>query len=119
MALYGGSKPKGDTFQIMGMDIMIDTKLNAWLIEINESPSMNINQCIEGQTLQEGLIKSISEVDKHIKTTCVGDAMKLMLSTKGKKKTRSTIEQYGTWKKLDVGGFMDDHLCYMQAVKVF
>jgi D-alanine-D-alanine ligase-like ATP-grasp enzyme len=29
-------------FHIMGLDILIDKKNNAWLMEINSNPSMNI-----------------------------------------------------------------------------
>ena len=34
---------KGDCFQIMGFDIFIDKDLKAWLLEINESPSLSIS----------------------------------------------------------------------------
>lgn len=29
-------------FQILGMDILLDKKFNAWLMEVNANPSLNI-----------------------------------------------------------------------------
>ena len=29
-------------FQILGMDILVDKKLNAWLMEVNSNPSLNM-----------------------------------------------------------------------------
>jgi len=72
------SKAKGDCFQIIGVDVFIDSDLKAWVLEINDSPSLNINLCKEGGK-GEGLIKLDSEVDKHIKTKIVGTALKMLV----------------------------------------
>ena len=32
-------------FQILGIDVMIDENLKAWLLEINENPTMNYFIC--------------------------------------------------------------------------
>ena len=72
---------KGDCFQILGFDIFIDSDLKAWIIEINDHPSLNILQTKEGP---DGLIKEPSEVDKYIKVKVVGDAIKLMSKKKHK-----------------------------------
>ena len=59
----------------MGFDIFIDKELKAWVLEINDHPSLNILMSKEGPT---GLIKEPSEVDRYIKVKVVGDAIKLM-----------------------------------------
>jgi tubulin polyglutamylase TTLL6/13 len=33
---------KSKCFQILGMDILIDKKNNAWLMEVNSNPSLNM-----------------------------------------------------------------------------
>jgi D-alanine-D-alanine ligase-like ATP-grasp enzyme len=38
---------KGKIYQIFGFDILIDEKLKAWLLEVNDYPSMNIYSCKE------------------------------------------------------------------------
>ena len=30
------------SFQILGLDILIDENLNAWLLEVNANPSLNV-----------------------------------------------------------------------------
>ena len=77
---------KGDCFQIIGIDVFIDKKLDAWVLEINDSPSLNINLNKEGGK-GEGLITIPSEVDRYIKTKTVGSAINLMLKTKSKTKS--------------------------------
>ena len=59
------SKVKGDMYQILGLDIFIDSNLKPWLLEINQTPSMEIEMKNE---MSGGRIKEISEVDKYIKT---------------------------------------------------
>jgi len=66
---------KGDPFAICGFDLLIDKSLKAWVLEVNASPSMNINLTKEGQT---SLIKEPSEIDRYLKSRVVGDALKLM-----------------------------------------
>jgi len=63
------------------------------VLEVNDSPSFNINLCKEGQT---GLLKWSSEVDRKIKTTVIGDAIKLMY----KHKERGELERYKCWGRI-------------------
>jgi hypothetical protein len=59
----------------LGFDVFIDRNLKAWIFEINDHPSLNINLEKEGE---KGLIKELSEIDKYIKMKIVGEAMKFM-----------------------------------------
>ena len=44
LSFYEKSAVKANrVFQIFGFDILFDDKLNAWLLEINANPSMNMN----------------------------------------------------------------------------
>ena len=79
---------KGDCFQILGFDIFLDSDLKAWLFEINDHPSLNINIEKEGP---KGLIKEVSEIDKYIKTKILGEAISLM---KKKSIVRSEVETF-------------------------
>ena len=93
------SSAKGDCFQMIGLDVFLDKNLKPWVLEINESPSLNIELVKEGG-VGEGLIKHPSEVDRYIKTLCLGDAYKLMLQTTGKNKEkrrekRREVESFG------------------------
>ena len=72
---------KGDCFQILGFDIFIDKDLKAWVLEINDHPSLNILMTKEGA---KGLEKEPSEVDRYIKVKVVSDALKLMSKKKFK-----------------------------------
>ena len=52
-ALAGG-EIKGKCFQVVGFDVMLDSQGKAWVLEVNPTPSMNINLCKEGS---KGLLK--------------------------------------------------------------
>lgn len=56
--------------------MFIDSKLKAWLIEINDHPSLNINLEKDSEAGQH--IKEVSEIDKFVKMKVLGDAIKLM-----------------------------------------
>lgn len=61
-------------FQILGLDIMIDTKLKPWLIEVNHLSSFGTD----------------SPLDKKIKYDLIWDTFHLLnLSVKRKKKTKN------------------------------
>ena len=36
---------KGKPFQIFGFDILIDSDLKAWVLEINDHPSLSVINC--------------------------------------------------------------------------
>lgn len=95
---------KGDCYQIIGIDVFIDKNLKAWALEINDSPSLNINLTKEGGVGQ-GLITLPSEVDKYIKSKIVGSTLNMMLKTKSKKRgkrleKRMGIEKFECWEKM-------------------
>lgn len=64
---------KGDCFQILGFDILIDSELKAWVLEINENPSLDIT--IKKNLPTGEVVKDISPSDRFIKFNVVKSAI--------------------------------------------
>ena len=58
----GGNKNKSCCFEIYGFDVIIDSKLRPWILEVNVSPSLS----------------SSSALDKQIKTMLLSDSLYLI-----------------------------------------
>ena len=56
------ARNKGECFNILGFDVMLDSKLRPWLLEINIEPSFY----------------STSPYDKMVKTKLVSDTMHII-----------------------------------------
>lgn len=71
----------GVPFQVFGFDILIDKNLKAWLLEINDHPSLNAYVC---KTEMGCTHKNcpISSVDEHVKKQVLTDSLKLMLKAR-------------------------------------
>lgn len=64
------------SFQILGLDVLIDEKLHVWLVELNANPSLNV---YTDTTLPNGDIEqNLSELDKYIKTNLLSDCLKII-----------------------------------------
>lgn len=63
-------------FQVFGFDIMFDTKLWAWLLEVNANPSLNMY--IDWELSNGDIERVLSDVDRYIKGTVVSDALKIV-----------------------------------------
>lgn len=107
------SRAKGDCFQLLGFDVFIDSNLKAWLFEINDHPSLNINLEKEGD---KGLIKEVSEIDKYLKTKVLGEAIKLM--SKGPDK-RGTLESYKGFMRILPDPEYEEYNAFAQAKIIF
>lgn len=61
------------------MDILIDKKNNAWLMEVNSNPSLNMFLEKEAD-LKEGEKpeRILQELDKYVKAKVVGDAIAIV-----------------------------------------
>jgi 5'(3')-deoxyribonucleotidase len=60
----------------LGLDILIDENLNAWLLEVNANPSLNV---YTDKELPNGDIEqTLSELDKYVKTNCLSDVVKIV-----------------------------------------
>lgn len=64
------------SFQILGLDILVDETLNAWLLEVNANPSLNV---YTDKELPNGDIEqTLSELDKFVKTALISDTIKVV-----------------------------------------
>lgn len=99
---------------MVGFDVFIDSKLKAWVLEINDHPSLNILMTLEGD---KGLIKSPSEVDKYIKVKVIGDAIKLMRKHP-RIDQQAELASYRCWHRL-LPGDCDEIDIYLRATEVY
>lgn len=82
-----GGKDNGKCFHVLGIDILLDSELKPWLLEINNNPSLNINH--EDENSQEKNKKKnisiVSPIDKYVKARVVEDTILLVTQKKRKK----------------------------------
>lgn len=77
MAMTCNKPVTGKPFQILGFDLLIDHKLKAWVLEVNDHPSLNIyfdKEYMSGKKQDE---LDICPVDLFVKTTVVTDTVNL------------------------------------------
>ena len=67
--------PVGKAFLILGLDVLVDQNMKAWLLEINDNPSLYIY--LEKDFMGGGVDKEISPVDLEVKSKVVTDAILL------------------------------------------
>ena len=61
------------------MDILLDKKMNAWLMEVNANPSLNM--FLEKDMPPESSIepeKILSELDKFVKTKVIAEGIRIV-----------------------------------------
>lgn len=66
-------------FQILGMDILLDKKMNAWLMEVNANPSLNM--FLEKDVPPDSAVepeKILCELDKFVKTQVVAESIRIV-----------------------------------------
>ena len=88
----------------MGFDILLDKDYKAWILEINDHPSMNVygdhQEAAEGEgiNIEPEITKVISQTDLHVKSRVMLDCLKLALMTP---EERSQIgEDYNSLTKI-------------------
>ncbi len=60
----------------MGFDVLLDTKLRAWLMEINANPSFNM--FLERDLPNGEIEKTLSELDKYLKARVASESIKIV-----------------------------------------
>ena len=65
----------------MGFDVVIDKNLKAWLVEINDNPSMTTFICQQEMACTHKNCP-VSPVDKYVKTRVLCDTIDLMLEAR-------------------------------------
>jgi hypothetical protein len=72
----GFDHAEAKNFHIVGFDILIDTKLRAWLMEINANPSFNM--FLERDLPNGDVEKTLSELDKYLKSRVASAAIHIV-----------------------------------------
>ena len=63
-------------FHLVGFDILLDHKLNAWLMEINANPSFNM--FLERDLTNGEVEKTLSELDRYVKSKVISEAIRIV-----------------------------------------
>lgn len=101
-------------FHILGIDILLDKKMNAWLMEINANPSLCMfleKDPVPGEPEPE---RALCELDKFVKTRVIGEAIKIVSG-------QGNDEYDGTYEKIlpvEDGSF-DGYYIWNRAAELF
>ena len=90
----GGKDVQGTYYQILGVDLLIDEQLKAWVLEINDNPSLDIYFDPAHMSNTRCYDSDICPVDLHVKSKVVTDTFKLV------SKAKSKIESTETFKSM-------------------
>lgn len=82
-------------FQILGFDILLDENYKPWLLEINDSPSMNSFICKQEMACNHKSCP-ISPVDQHVKKQVLLDTINLMVEARDKGGTKYIGSSFGS-----------------------
>lgn len=97
-ALTNQTDVQGKPFQILGFDLLLDRDLKAWILEVNDHPSLNIYfDTNVGMESVPHTDDDICPVDYMVKSKLVKDTILLC------KKKRSTVQElteFGSLRKI-------------------
>jgi hypothetical protein len=96
MALTGNKPIGGQPFHILGLDLLIDRELKAWILEVNDHPSLNIYHSKEYMGMRN-YDEDICETDLYVKKRVVSDCINLCMK---KTSTISEIDCLGSLTKI-------------------
>ena len=96
------------------MDILIDKKMNAWLMEINANPSLNMFLEKEGDLLPgQEPERILQELDRYVKSKVIGDACRIVGDQAGCEEFDDTFE------KIEINDEDQDYYIWNRATKLF
>ena len=81
MAMTHNKPIPGKPFQILGLDLLIDKDLKAWVLEVNDHPSLNIffdpSEVFMGGDSKKLGEEDVCQVDWYVKSRLVTDTVNL------------------------------------------
>lgn len=111
--LSSSNYKEAKVFQILGLDILIDKKFKAWLMEVNSNPSLNIflereiPGALDGQTE-----KVLQELDKHVKAKVVTEAIRIVTG-------QCNDEYAGSFEQVLPESSMDNYYVWNKAQQLY
>lgn len=108
-----GDNSNTKCFQILGLDVLIDENLNAWLIEVNANPSLNVY--VDRELPNGDIEQTLCELDKYVKSMLISDTFKLATSDS------QDVKSMGCLKRVlpDDNSQYDQYYIYSQAETIF
>ncbi len=104
----------GKLFQILGFDLLIDKKLQVWVLEVNDHPSLNIYHDPDPMSAKKMEDTDICPVDYHVKSQLVVDTVSLA------KQSVATVEatnEFGCLHKIHPVGQEDQIFVLVSALR--
>jgi tubulin polyglutamylase TTLL11 len=90
---FDGTHAKNKCFQVIGLDVLIDSEFKPWLLELNATPSFLIEHD-NGDPMKKGVL---SPVDVYVKERALGDAIRYLAL---KKTHRNRLTRFNSYEKL-------------------
>ena len=92
--------------------MLVDKKLRAWLMEVNANPSLNM--FLERELPSGESEKTLSELDKYVKTLVIADALRIV-------KSKEPRERVGCFERILPRGdaVYEKYFIWEEARKVF
>eukprot|EP00742_Colponemidia_sp_Colp-10_P007945 GILJ01008572.1.p1 GENE.GILJ01008572.1~~GILJ01008572.1.p1 ORF type:complete len:685 (+),score=114.58 GILJ01008572.1:277-2055(+) len=115
-ALFPEDEAQARCFHLIGFDLMIDSKLRPWLLEINANPSLRIDMQKEVST---GVFENLpSPLDQMIKETALCEALKMV--TKSPEEL-SALDEFEHYQRLSppTSSSYEQYLFFDQAREVY
>lgn len=111
-----GENENSKCFQILGIDILIDENFNAWLMEVNSNPSLNVY--VDKELPNGDVEQTLCELDKYVKTMLISDTFKLVTSSP---ESETPLTQLGCLKRIlpDDNSQYDQYYIYSKAETIF
>ena len=96
---FSNQEKSAKAFHVLGIDVLLDTNMKPWLLEINDNPSQNITFDPEDFMKHNHKQKAmISPIDRYVKVKVLGDLVGLLWNFKKDKIQRGDVEGYRSWE---------------------
>lgn len=110
---------KGQPFQVLGFDILVDQELKCWVLEINDHPSFNIYICKQPKRIGFKRLDEcqhqecpMSEVDRYVKKRIFTDVLDLVVKSRTRPVSEFAGDTFGSLIKIFPSEKQEDTSAY-------